>query len=347
MFYIFNLNKKTEFYLITTTIPTTFTPQLLPAKSVYAKSNQAWNYVGKIALVSRYLLNALASSCRFIANCPDTAKKIKDLTTQMKLLSLASFFFSAPDLKTSSQKIAVNLENRDKEELALNSLSFTIITLDVFDSITTFINSSLTIASKPTVALFSMLGKPVGFSMTSLGIVSRTVQIWKSYRMHRDIKKMLSTPQEGLKLALHEFLKKNLGLTQSDKELLLKLSKTHGKKESRAEMKRLLERKKEAVLRAAPPEVLDELRQLFSMVKNQANTPLTEAETQLIGKSLDKVKGLLTKKMKVSALGILANLFILAALLYFTYSLHSVKPYLLLAASFLLRLGNSLYQDFG
>jgi hypothetical protein len=152
----------------------------------YATCEHLWSYLGKISLLARSILNAAARSCSIIAmagsHFPDV---VKDITNQLKLLSIVSLPFSVVDIHSAAGKIFAGFLAKDAEGSVLSALSFTIIAADIVDSVATFINAALVLSSANPIALFSAIGLPLGFTMVGLGIISRTIQIAKDSNLYR------------------------------------------------------------------------------------------------------------------------------------------------------------------
>lgn len=231
----------------------------------YSTCEHLWSYLGKIVLLIRSLLNIAIRNSYIIAaagkNFPQT---VKDTITRMKLFSIVSVPFSLVNLDSTVRKIFNSFLLNDREGMALSTLSFTIIAADVIDSVTTFINASLALSSANPIGIFSALGLPLGFTMSGLGTISRTIQVAKAANLYRNIDKEISVTSE-----------------QQDQ-----------------------------------------------MLEFQKNIQQHHA-----------------KKMKVDTLGIIANLFTLSALIFFTFGSVTALPHVLKSVSFSIRLGALYYQD--
>lgn len=144
----------------------------------FSSCEHLWSYLGKILLISRSFLNAAARSGYVLTlageNFPNA---VKDITNRLKLFAIVTVPFSVVNANSAAGKIFDGFLANDREEVALNALSFTIISADIVDSVTTFINASLVLLCANPVALFSVMGLPLGFTMAGLGTVSRIMQI--------------------------------------------------------------------------------------------------------------------------------------------------------------------------
>ena len=167
---------------------------------------QAWSYIGKIVILARNVLNAAAKHVSQIGQ--GFVQNVKNLTVQMKLLSIVSIPFSLYSLITTAQKIFRSFLINDKEGIALATLTFSILAADIFDSVTTFVNSVLTVASIPFQVLASA-SLPVAFAISGLGTIARSIQIAKTYSLYQNIKEeILSNEAYKNKALLKKFIKK-------------------------------------------------------------------------------------------------------------------------------------------
>ncbi len=168
----------------------------------FAQCEHAWSYIGKIAILSRHLMNAAANQQHLVSwSDADFPHRIKNISTHLKLLSIVSVLFSLADLISTAQRIFKSFLLKDKEGVALGALSFVIIAADTFDSITTFVNSALSIASLPPIEAFSAIGLPIAFAVAGMGTLSRAIQIAKALHLY------LSIDQSNDKLILERKMK--------------------------------------------------------------------------------------------------------------------------------------------
>lgn len=317
------------------------------SKITFRQLEHIWSYVGKIVLISRNLLNAAARS-HFILSLVDEnfPHKIKNITTRMKLLSIVSVPFSFADIHSTCNKILKSFSIGDKEGVALSLLSLAIIAGDAFDSLTTFINSALTIAGIDPMKFVSLIELPLAFAIAGMGTLSRTIQIAKTYSLYRKINsEILQKPNGENRGILKKFVKKTLGadkvnnLTKS-----VGLSQINQTTSVNIE-KKFKEKMKATMLRAAPNEAVLELERLLDLLNSNKIESGTHERAEKITESLNKIQELLRKKMRVDALGILANGIVLSALRLFYVGIASALPFLLLASAFSVRIVSLIYQD--
>jgi hypothetical protein len=271
-------------------------------------------------------LNAAARSDRVLAAAgPDFPHKVKYIVTRMKLFTIVSVPFSCTALKATVQKIFKSMHLHDHEGIALSMLSLTVISADIVDSVTTFVNAALETASKQAIPAFSALGLPLGYTITTVGTISRIIQIAKTCHLYNSLKKVEASEEK--RKQLRQFLENKFGLTLDEKML------------SKDDMAKLIEKKNADLLRAAPPEAVAELRELYLMLR-QDHLNMDE-----VSKKLDHISSLLIKKMMGDAIGIGANMVAFSALSLFTLGAAGAAPFILLTVSFAIRISGAAFQD--
>ena len=301
----------------------------------YSTCEHLWSYLGKMALITRSFLNGVARSLYFVCRKGvNFADRIKNITTHMKLLSIVGVVFSIFDLKAAAQRILKNALWNDREGIALSAISFTIIASDILDSITTFVNATLAVICRGSVALFSKLGLPLGFIMAGLGTVSRTVQIAKSMSLYKKIDQAVFLGKHLNKKLLKGFLEETLGISSELKSLL-----------SSTAVSRLTEANKARILRAAPAAVIKDFEMLLAMVEESSDEELFMEEHKQVEEILKNIQKHLKKKMLIDGSAIVANSFVLSALILFAIGTSGALPFLLLALAHSVRLSLVIYQD--
>lgn len=308
-------------------IPTTKdkTSGLMSAIS-YSNFEFVWKYMGKTFIISRNLGNAAIRIPRILSHVGENfPHSVKNYANYTKLLALVSVPISLYDLEAVAKKIFKSISDKDAEGVALNTLSFSIIALDVIDSIATFISARIAIAGLEPIQLLSTLGLPLPLAMSSMGIVSRTIQIAKSHHLFTKINREIKNqPKDSLKPQVKVFIE----------EILM-------------ENGAVSEKKKAALLRYAPQTVFSELVLLHKEMNSfMAFLPLTERKIHVINTGFEKVQSKLNEKMKLDMVGITANLTLLFAMGLFSIGAAGATPFLLVSTGFALRIGTTFYQDY-
>lgn len=312
---------------------------------VYDTCEHAWSYLGKIAVITRNFLNGVAKSCYlFVTTCKDLSERLQDITKHMKFLSIVGVFFSIFDLIATSQKLVKNVLFNDKEGVALSAISFTIIASDIMDSITTFVNTTLAVAGAKTIEVFSAVSLPLGFIMVGFGTISRTVHIAKSAHLYRKIRQEINSHDNLDRSSLKAFLEKTLGIDEELKSLL-KIPSDQLTKVQRKKIEKLKEKKKMAILRAAPSEAVKDLEKLLTLLNENPNEELTVDKKIEIEKLLENVQKHLRKKLTTDTIAIVANMFSLAALILFAIGTSGAVPFVLVVIAFAIRLASLIYHD--
>lgn len=311
----------------------------------YSNCEYFWSYFGKITLLTRNLLNAAARSAYVIANTgKDFPQLLKNITTKMRLFSIVSVSFSIKDVSLTAKKILNSLVLRDPEGVALSTLSFTIIATDVIDSFQTFINTSLTLTFVNPNLIFTSLGLPFGYTMSGLGVISRTIQVAKAANLYRNINNKINAENGLKKEFLLQFLEETLGISEELKSLR-SLAPGELSEAQRDKMQRINDKNKADIIRAAPMAAVKEMEKLIEILQETSDTKLSTEQMEQTLKSLQTIQQHIVKKIRVDMLGIVANLFNLTALILFTLGSVTALSFVLKSIAFSIRLGALYHQD--
>lgn len=309
--------------------------------AAYKHSEHAWNYIGKLESLARQTLNTLIRTSRLIALTGKRfTKNVTTAITSMKLLSIVGISFSLVSLKNTALKIFQQMRYRDAEGVALGSLSFTITAGGVFDSVTTFVNAVLTLASKPVVGLFSAVGIPLGLALSSLGIIQRGIDITKAFSLY------CALPPEDAAFqpeALQGFLEKALGVTAKESKRIH--DKAKGNAERAGQLtQRLKDKKQAALLRSATGGAAKELTELRDYLLAASDLSAEDVKAHA-AKVVNHVCSKLKQKIGLDFMGIVANLFSIAALALLCVGIVTPVPFIFFALSLVIKLIALVLQD--
>lgn len=328
-------------------------PVLLPPppascpKMVFTKTEKIWSYLSLAGAFARSSLNAsIRIFNRFGLGCRNLDGRITNIITHMKLMSFISLPFGISSVISASQKVFRSIQLRDGEGIALSSLSFVIITKDLIDTLGTAVNTVRTLTNLAPVAFLSALGTPFGFSLSALGSISRIIQIVKTQSLAKAIFQNVDVSADSKEKvdALRKFAIERLDITDKEKAQLLDPKEAADSPANKALIERLLVVKEAALLRAAPPEAVKELKAILEILKSGAALSVEEAQDVAI--RLDKVLFSLSKKTKLDVAYLLCNILTLIGLsLLHVAAVPAALPFCFIATSFLLRILCHIYQD--
>lgn len=314
---------------------------------LFNSAEHTWSYIGKLSVLSRHVLNATIRTSPIIALTgqkftADAAKAVNCI----KLLGIIGLPFTLNSIKNTSLKIFEHIKNRDAEGLVLGTISLALLTGDAFDNITSFINTTLSLASLPTIGILSTIGLPLGLTMASVGTITRSLSIGKSIALHHQINSKimnLEDPDMAINV-LQELLQDKLGV--SDKEIAKIVKKCKGDEvKASIKIERLMKRKRAALYRSASGEAAKEMEKLHAML-NIENKELNPNDLGDIFKGLQAIQGSLQKKIILDALSIFANVLTITALILFLSGVAAgPAPFILLAISVLIKIGVVVAED--
>jgi hypothetical protein len=304
-----------------------------------------WSYGGKVLLITRNVLNAIArsSSAIYLAGV-DLPRRIKSIVTPLKLFAIVSVPFTLMDLKSVAQKIFNGFRLKDAEGVALATLSISIILADAFDSVTTFANAAFALILSHPFEIFATAGMPIAAMLNGAGTLSRTIQIAKGCNLYRKLNPEFLEKHKS-KAAFKKYLEKSFGVDKEEIELVKLLSEGHKDKALLDKIEKLREKKKTIILRSIPKDAIEDFQKLFELLDSKSNAAITEQEIANITSNLKNIRQHLQKKVNVDLLGIMANLISISALVLFFLGIMNPLPFLLLAIAFTVRLMALNYQE--
>lgn len=288
----------------------------------YKKSDKAWSYLGKTMLFTRSVLNASLNSSRFTWIPKGHEYKVSGVVTHLKVFSIIGVPLSIAAIPSTVQKIFKSFQLNDREGTALSSLSVVLILGDMLDTVGTFVNAAVALASKAPIQFFSVIGLPLAVGLVSLGSMTKAYQLIKTHQVYKKFnEKVLSQIDENTKPEeMQEAVRNFLGSKLED------------------------ELKKAKFQRAIPSEVLEKLETLSEL--SDENYVLDTEEVRTIVKDLMEIKDKIKEKMTFDIASIVASIVTLIALCLMFTGAPIVIAFILLAVSMGFRLVLLLKQDF-
>lgn len=171
---------------------------------VFKRCDHAWSYIGKSLLATRHFINAIVRSGRGLAIGCRGIRRMQTAVTHLKLFSVVSIPFNLAAMPAQIAKIGENIRLKDKEGIILSSLSASLISTDIFDSLTTFVNALLQTLSRTTLQWISSLGMPLSASMITMGSISRGMRLFRLSEFHEELERELIEKMSRRQLSTEE-----------------------------------------------------------------------------------------------------------------------------------------------
>lgn len=280
-------------------------------QSVYKRFEKTWSYAGKVLLLARHIFNTVLNSCRWIALSCEARKGFQNAALRLKIFSIVSVPLNMTAMPAMYRKVMKNVHWDYPKGVALSSLSAVLLAADTFDSLTTFVNATLQITSRPTIGWMSSLGMPLAYSIVGIGTIVRIVKIRDVSGLLGEMELCKKLSREELKEALTNLLQRKVVLEEMRAAML--------EQRGNAKVVRLIEAL-EGLLATDEADIAQILREIVEVLKRE--------------------RGIQT--------GYLVSNLISAGALS-TFSLPGVPfvPFILLAISMTMRIGLQVYQDLG
>lgn len=178
----------------------------LNSKSPLERFENGWTYASKSFIATRHFLNASIRSCRWFAlGCRNMDQRVMSIVTKLKLFSIVSVPLNLHVLPAKIKELWKNLKRHDAQGVILGTLSITLITTDVIDSLATFTNAALQTLSFSAIGLLSDASLPLAFTLIGVGSISRIIRLFY-------LKKLQTALRDQ---AITEFLNERLGSINS------------------------------------------------------------------------------------------------------------------------------------
>ncbi len=314
-------------------------------KKVFDKSEIIWNYLGKVPLLTRHVLNISIKVCRhFDLACRKSEDKILRVITELKLFSIVGIPFSVRSIKSVSDKIFKSYALGDKEGVALASFSFTIMLMELFDSVTTLINTISTLATHTSIEAISAMGSPLSIGIIGASSISRFIQLIKTHLVFKKFQQqnVFSKALSADTRSLHFFLREKLELSSEDIKASKVFSRAISSLAQEKEIERLKTRKLAILNRSTSPEIMTELTKIYNVVKQEE--PLTTEQAHELAVRTQRLQFLFRKKMILDKGHLAANALSVIGVSLFYAPLPPILPFIFLALSTILRLALIIYQ---
>ncbi len=248
-------------------------------------------------------------------------------------------------MKALVQKISKSFVINDREGAAMGSLSFAITAADAIDSVSTFVNSILAVTARASIEILSAIALPLGLGISVTGTFSRSIQMAKAFSLYQKIHvSHFSEERYTNKALFKQDLEEGLGVSEEQKLIDL-LCFGPMNQDILESVEKLKEKKKSIFLRSMPKEATKDFEKIFSLLDAKGSESLTDDEFEAALEGIKNIQSHLEKKMTIGALGILANLTVITALVLFSIGTAGARPFVLMAMAFVIRLISLIYQD--
>jgi hypothetical protein len=224
------------------------------------------------------------------------------------------------------KKIRASIQLYDVEGTFINGLGLSLLSTDIMDSTTTFINALRTLLSQPVIAQLSAIGMPLTFLLLTQGTVSRGIRLKNLIafsRLQEQITSQLkdSDTSREIRKAIQTFLESTIGTEAQLKD----------------HQAAILERHTNA-------KVVSLLKELDQWI--QEHETISQQDIGHLLQVFEEIPQLLKKDKHVQEINLVSFFLKISAMLAFYTSIPSVVPFLALAAGFSGRLLAQAYQDF-
>lgn len=294
--------------------------------AAFKSCEDAWSYIGKSLTATRHFMNATVRSARLFAISCKGTKRIQRAVTGLKLFTIVGVPFNLAALPSQIAKIGKRLHLKDPEGVFLASLSFSLISADIFDSLTTFVGAVLQTLSRTSPHWLSVVGMPTSIAVVAMGSVSRKMHLIRLGEFYAELDRDLIRKMEGKVLSAEELQQ----LLRPYLDSKMGVSGATGQAAFHAE-------RLEAIAeRQSNGKVLAMLKELKTYI--QPDRSLDEGDIQRITTVIQDMEKALRKEIGTQRAYLFTNMLNAMALVLFLLSAIPPLPFLLLGISMCLRL---------
>lgn len=333
-------------------IKNSFSPKNQIGEEIITKTKKQWPVYGKVLVVAKIFFQFINS---YVSRSKNLSRQFgPEMKKTISVLSFGSpigVAIDAASLSGQTSALGQAIAHQDHVSSLITSTGIAMTVTDIVDSIGTFIGAITDIANKPSIAFFSAVAMPIGFFLTTAGIITRSYKVYEGASSRYDIDHLLQSCKdealspEQFTQNLSLFLKKHVGLTDEESQKVIGVSSFQTEDVSESQQKALnsiLAAKRSCLKRGSGKQVLEALRALYEEV--QSDQPMTEKRVREIMQQIKNIQKTMDRELDYHFWNIIANVITFIALIMFVTSFSSGVPFLFLLAAACIRLGIVIYS---
>lgn len=301
---------------------------LKPSSTRFKTFKKGWEFTDEIVGLSSNAMSTIARAGRWISCQAKSA--LKHTSLHLDLLSVVNIPINITKIPSKIQKIWNSIEWKDREGAVLAAFSFSLFIGNMFDTLTSFVNTVLEVLSHQTVGWISAIAEPLSLALIGLDLALSGKRIYHLFKFHhqfhRDVIKKSQHMQcstEELQGLVTPFLERNLGIDKTGEPSLLKT--------------KILKRRTSG-------KVVSQFKNLLTIIKANENQP--ETKHKEISTRLKTITKLLKKEELTEGISIVSSIIASIAVSLFLTSTASIVSFSLLTVSASIGLALKIYDEF-
>lgn len=200
---------------------------LKPSSSGFKAFKKGWEYTDEVIGLSSNAMNAFARVGRWIS-CK-ASRALKHTAQRLDLFSIVNIPINLTKIPSKIQKIWNSIQWKDREGAVLATFSFTLFIGNMFDTLTTFVNSVLEVLSRQEVGWISKMALPLALTLIGADLVLEGKRLYHLLRFHYKFNHEIIKKNQNMQCSSEElqglvapFLEKHLGIDRAGEASLLK-----------------------------------------------------------------------------------------------------------------------------
>jgi len=296
-------------------------------KPSFNQIKKAWEYARSVMGVCKNIMSTLLQTEKWVSTKNDIL--FRKIIYRIGLINIVNLPINISYIPSKVQKIWDQINLKDNEGAVLAGLSFGLFMGNIFNTVTSFINTSIEALSLRRIRWISPMGLPLVVALIGVDIAIDTKNLYQLFKFRREfdreiIKKTQDqqcSPEE-LQGIITPFLEKNLGVNQTSNISL---------------------RKENVLERKTTTKVVAQFRELSNLIKE--NNDLSQDKEEEIYLHLKTIRKLLKTEERLNSISMVSSLVAGVAVSLFLHPPAAIVSHSLLTLASVVGLGLKINKD--
>lgn len=299
-------------------------------KPSFNSLKKGWEYtdstLGLASNLMSIILESCGQTCKWISK--KTNRAIQKTVLHLDLLSIINLPGKIVSIPKKIQKVWESFHWKDHEGAILATMSVTLFMGNMFDTLTSLVNTTLEVLSRKTVGWISKIGLPLAISLAGVDMGLDCTSFYKRFKFRREfnqkvIKKIQEMENSSAKLCeiVAPFLNKHIGEDVTDPTSLLK---------------------EKVLKRITSKKVFLQFKQLAELLKKNN---LADDKQRDIFMQITTIEKLLKNEERSKTISLISTAIAAIAVCLFLYPPASIVSYSLFAVSATIGLAQKIQED--
>lgn len=303
------------------------------AKKAFASFASHWEYINKgIGLTRRTITLITESGALIEKGFKKTYQVLKQSVLYLKFFAIISIPLGIAKIPSQAKQLKESVLSKDHEGSILSGLSLTTLTVGLFESITSFVNTTIEVISHSPIRWMAAIGRPIGMGLAGINSVKKCHHIYHLCKFSLDLKHNVLNKIENDSVSPSE-------ITEVLKPFLNKYLGSEDTQVPENQTKKFKARVLERQTNDATVARLNEISDLMNQIE-----PITSTQATTIRHTLKEIKKDL-KDEKLCQAGLILTS-VISVIAFATFSLSNpFIPFGLMATSTIGQIAIKIHED--